>query len=81
GRYSALAGFVEPGESVEEAVARELWEEAGLKVRDVRYVVSQPWPFPHSLMIAFSAEGSGREMSGALMRRSPARLRPPWSPR
>jgi NAD+ diphosphatase len=52
GRYSALAGFVEPGESVEEAVARELWEEAGLKVRDVRYVVSQPWPFPSQLMMA-----------------------------
>jgi NAD+ diphosphatase len=51
-RYSALAGFVEPGESVEEAVARELFEEAGLKVRDVRYVVSQPWPFPSSLMMA-----------------------------
>lgn len=55
GRYSALAGFVEPGESVEEAVARELWEEAGLKVRDVRYVVSQPWPFPSSLMMACMA--------------------------
>lgn len=52
GRYSALAGFVEPGESVEEAVARELFEEAGLKVRDVRYVVSQPWPFPSQLMMA-----------------------------
>lgn len=52
GRYSALAGFVEPGESVEEAVARELWEEAGLRVRDVRYVTSQPWPFPSSLMMA-----------------------------
>jgi NAD+ diphosphatase len=55
-RYSALAGFVEPGESIEEAVARELWEEAGLKVRDVRYVVSQPWPFPSSLMMACVAE-------------------------
>ena len=54
-RYSALAGFVEPGESVEEAVARELFEEAGLKVRDVRYVVSQPWPFPSSLMMACMA--------------------------
>lgn len=54
-RYSALAGFVEPGESVEEAVARELHEEAGLKVRDVRYVVSQPWPFPSSLMMACMA--------------------------
>jgi NAD+ diphosphatase len=52
GRYSALAGFVEPGESVEEAVARETWEEAGVRVRDVRYVASQPWPFASSLMIA-----------------------------
>jgi len=52
GRYSALAGFVEPGESIEEAVARELSEEAGIVVGDVRYVASQPWPFPGSLMIA-----------------------------
>jgi NAD+ diphosphatase len=52
GRYSALAGFVEPGESIEEAVARELSEEAGIAVRDVRYVASQPWPFPGQLMIA-----------------------------
>ncbi|HEX8571210.1 MAG TPA: NAD(+) diphosphatase [Allosphingosinicella sp.] len=55
GRYSALAGFVEPGESIEEAVARELGEEAGLEVRDVRYVASQPWPFPGQLMIACTA--------------------------
>jgi len=52
GRYSALAGFVEPGESIEEAVAREIQEEAGVVVTDVRYVASQPWPFPGSLMIA-----------------------------
>jgi NAD+ diphosphatase len=52
GRYSALAGFVEPGESIEEAVARELMEEAGVAASDVRYVASQPWPFPGSLMIA-----------------------------
>ena len=52
GRYSALAGFVEPGESIEEAVARELFEEAGVAVDDVRYVTSQPWPFPGQLMIA-----------------------------
>ena len=53
GRYSALAGFLEPGESVEEAVAREIAEEAGVRVTGVRYVASQPWPFPHAqLMIA-----------------------------
>lgn len=56
GRYSALAGFVEPGETIEEAVARELWEEAGIRVRNIRYVMSQPWPFPSSLMIACMAE-------------------------
>jgi NAD+ diphosphatase len=50
-RFSALAGFVEPGESIEEAVAREVFEEAGVRVRDVTYVASQPWPFPSSLMI------------------------------
>jgi len=49
--YSALAGFVEPGETIEEAVAREIHEEAGVKVRDVRYIASQPWPFPSQLMI------------------------------
>jgi len=52
GRYSALAGFLEVGESIEEAVARELFEEAGVRVRGVRYIASQPWPFPSSLMIA-----------------------------
>jgi NAD+ diphosphatase len=56
GRYSALAGFVEPGESIEEAVARELGEEAGIEVSNVRYVASQPWPFPGSLMIACIAD-------------------------
>jgi NAD+ diphosphatase len=58
GRYSALAGFVEPGESVEEAVAREIGEEAGLSVSNVRYVASQPWPFPGQLMIACIAEAA-----------------------
>ncbi|MFC3213663.1 NAD(+) diphosphatase [Novosphingobium panipatense] len=55
GRYSALAGFVEPGETIEEAVAREVFEEAGVRVRDVAYVASQPWPFPSSLMIGCHA--------------------------
>ncbi|HEV2747655.1 MAG TPA: NAD(+) diphosphatase [Allosphingosinicella sp.] len=58
GRYSALAGFVEPGESIEEAVARELGEEAGIEVTDVRYVASQPWPFPGQLMIACIADAA-----------------------
>jgi NAD+ diphosphatase len=62
GRYSALAGFVEPGESIEEAVARELMEEAGVAVGDVRYVASQPWPFPGSLMIACIAKASSGEL-------------------
>jgi NAD+ diphosphatase len=51
-RFSALAGFLEPGEAMEEAVAREIFEEAGVRARDVTYVASQPWPFPSSLMIA-----------------------------
>ena len=55
-RYSALAGFLELGESIEEAVAREIHEEAGVRVRNIRYVASQPWPFPGSLMIACIAE-------------------------
>lgn len=55
GRYSAIAGFVEPGESLEDAVAREVHEETGVTVRDVRYHSSQPWPFPASLMLGFRA--------------------------
>ena len=54
--YSALAGFLEPGESIEEACARELWEEARLKTRSVRYHSTQPWPYPSSLMIGLIAE-------------------------
>ncbi len=53
--YSALAGFVEPGESLEECVIREVMEETGIVVDDVRYFGSQPWPFPHSMMIGFTA--------------------------
>lgn len=56
GRYSALAGFIEPGESIEEAVGRELNEEAGIITGAVRYVASQPWPFPAQLMIGCVAE-------------------------
>jgi NAD+ diphosphatase len=59
GRYSALAGFVEVGETVEAAVARELFEEAGVRVGNVRYVASQPWPFPSSLMIGCHADCEG----------------------
>jgi len=58
-RFSCLAGFVEPGESLEEAVAREVGEEAGVTVSDVRYVSSQPWPFPASLMLGFEATYAG----------------------
>lgn len=55
GRFSILAGFVEPGESAEAAVVREVAEEVGLRVTDIRYVASQPWPFPQSLMLGFVA--------------------------
>ncbi|NET47833.1 MAG: NAD(+) diphosphatase [Merismopedia sp. SIO2A8] len=56
GMYSVLAGFVEPGESLEEAVAREVHEEVGIHIKNIRYFGSQPWPFPNSLMIGFVAE-------------------------
>lgn len=62
GRYSALAGFVETGETIEAAVARELEEEAGIAVADVAYVASQPWPFPSSLMIGCRARALTREL-------------------
>jgi NAD+ diphosphatase len=55
-RFSALAGFLEAGESIEEAVHREVMEEVGLKIHNLRYFGSQSWPFPHSLMIAFTAD-------------------------
>lgn len=61
GRYSALAGFVEPGEALEAAVAREVLEEARVQVGAVRYVASQPWPFPASLMLGFEADWAGGE--------------------
>lgn len=54
-RYSCLAGYVEPGESAEMTAAREVYEEVGLVIRDIRYVASQPWPFPGSLMLGFTA--------------------------
>lgn len=55
-RYTALAGFLEAGESVEEAIHREVYEEVGLRVHNLRYFDSQSWPFPHSLMLAYTAE-------------------------
>jgi NAD+ diphosphatase len=58
-RVSILAGFVEPGESAEQAVAREVHEETGITAGDVRYVGSQPWPMPHSLMLGFRAQATG----------------------
>jgi NAD+ diphosphatase len=63
GRYSALAGFVEVGENVEAAVSRELHEEAGIRVRNVTYVASQPWPFPSSLMIGCTAKAESDELT------------------
>ena len=63
GFFSALAGFVEPGESLEEAVARELFEEAGIHVGEVAYVASQPWPFPSSLMIGCRAVATGAALT------------------
>jgi NAD+ diphosphatase len=61
GQYSALAGFVSPGESLEEAVVREVREESGIEVHDPRFVTSQPWPFPTSLMLGFEARSEGGE--------------------
>jgi NAD+ diphosphatase len=60
--YSVLAGFVEPGESLEESVEREIFEESGIRVQDIRYFGSQPWPFPNSLMIGFTAAYAGGEI-------------------
>jgi NAD+ diphosphatase len=62
GRFSTLAGFVEPGESAEAAVSREVFEEAGVELGDVRYLASQPWPFPASLMLGFEADARTTEI-------------------
>jgi NAD+ diphosphatase len=63
GMHSALAGFVEPGESLEQCLVREVREEVGIEVANLRYFSSQPWPFPHSLMIAFNCDYAGGELT------------------
>lgn len=63
GMFSTLAGFVDPGESLEETVVREVREEVGIEIGGVRYFGSQPWPFPSSLMVAFTAEYAGGELA------------------
>lgn len=63
GRYSVIAGFVEPGESLEECAAREVREEVGLTITNIRYFGSQPWPFPNSLMLGFTAEYAAGEIT------------------
>jgi NAD+ diphosphatase len=62
GMYSALAGFVEPGETIEDCVRREVREEVGVDVANIKYFASQSWPFPHSLMIAYTAEHAGGDI-------------------
>jgi NAD+ diphosphatase len=62
GMYSVIAGFVEPGETLEECVVREVREEVGIEIKDIRYFASQSWPFPHSLMIGFTALYAGGEI-------------------
>jgi NAD+ diphosphatase len=61
--YSLLAGFVEPGETIEAAVRREVFEEAGVRVGTVTYLASQPWPFPASLMMGCAGEALGRDIT------------------
>lgn len=63
GMYSALAGFTEPGETLEQTIVREVHEEVGLEIKNIRYFASQPWPFPHSLMIAFHADYADGEIT------------------
>ena len=63
GVYSVIAGFVEPGETLEQAVEREIREEVGIAVKNIHYFASQPWPFPHSLMIGFTATYAGGDIS------------------
>lgn len=63
GMYGLVAGFVEPGESLEETIAREVAEEVGIRVHNIRYFGSQPWPFPNSLMIGFTAEYAAGEIA------------------
>ena len=62
GRYSVVAGFVEPGETLEQCAEREVYEEVGVHIRNIRYFDSQPWPFPNSLMIGFTAEYAGGDI-------------------
>ncbi len=62
GMYSILAGFVEPGESLEEAIVREVREEVGIEIQNIRYFGSQPWPYPNSLMIGFTADYANGEI-------------------
>ena len=62
GVYSALAGFVEPGETLEQCAVREVREEVGIEIANLRYFASQPWPFPNSLMIAFFADYAGGDL-------------------
>ena len=63
GLFSTIAGFVEPGETLEDAVRREVREETGIDVKNIRYFGSQPWPFPDSLMVGFTAEYAGGEIT------------------
>lgn len=61
--FSCVAGFIEPGETAEEAVVREVYEETGLQIKNIRYVKSQPWPFPSQLMLGFYADYAGGELN------------------